>query len=219
MRFSSSIAAGFLIATCASTSADTISGLVVGVSDGDTITLLDAQRMQHKVRLSGIDAPEKQQAFGNRSKQSLTDLAYRKHATVETSKSDRYGRIVGKVIVKDLDVNLEQVRLGMAWHYKAYEREQHRADRLFYAAAEDAAKASGAGLWAMPSPTPPWEFRLSESRIRAAAAVPPEAGGFNVQPGSRNSARPGNQSDQVLVEVPASREADQQIPRQVVGAN
>jgi endonuclease YncB( thermonuclease family) len=172
MRCPSLLAAGFLIATCAAASADTIIGLVVGVSDGDTITVLDAQRQQHKVRLSGIDAPEKRQDFGYRSKQSLSELAYGQHVEVETGKSDRYGRSVGKVMVKDLDVNLEQVRRGMAWHYKAYEREQRPADRLAYNTAQDAARASRTGLWAMPSPKPPWVFRMVK-RVGLEAADAP----------------------------------------------
>jgi hypothetical protein len=99
------------------------------VADGDTITVLDENRHQHKIRLAGIDAPEKAQDFGQRSKQSLSDQAYRQHVMVETGKTDRYGRLVGKVLVNGQDVNLEQVRRGMAWHYKAYQREQAPADR------------------------------------------------------------------------------------------
>jgi endonuclease YncB( thermonuclease family) len=141
--------------------AGTVTGLVVGVADGDTITVLDTDRQQHKIRLAGIDAPEKRQDFGNRSKQSLSDLAYRRQAIVETGKTDRYGRLIGKVLVMGQDVNLEQVRRGMAWHYKAYQREQVPADRQAYAAAEDTARVTRTGLWAIPNPTPPWEFRAA----------------------------------------------------------
>lgn len=94
----------------------TITGEVIGISDGDTITILDPQRVQHRVRLAGIDAPERHQDFGNRSKQSLSAMAYRQQATVETNKTDRYGRLVGKVVINGEDVNLHQVRRGMAWH-------------------------------------------------------------------------------------------------------
>jgi endonuclease YncB( thermonuclease family) len=161
-----------LLLGCGIAAAETITGLVVGVSDGDTITVLDEQQHQHKVRLAGIDAPEKQQDFGNRSKQSLSDLAYRRQVNVETGKTDRYGRQVGKVIVKGLDVNLEQVRRGMAWHYKAYEREQSLADREAYAGAEDTARAVREGLWALPSPVAPWEFRLSRKAAASALVRP-----------------------------------------------
>lgn len=104
-------------------------GEVVGVADGDTITVLDADNVQHKIRLTGIDAPEKKQPFGNRSKQSLSDMVFNKTVTVETDKRDRYGRELGKVLADGKDVNLEQVRAGFAWHYKAYERTQSATDR------------------------------------------------------------------------------------------
>jgi endonuclease YncB( thermonuclease family) len=161
-----------LLVGCELATAETITGLVVGVSDGDTITVLDKQHHQHKVRLAAIDAPEKRQDFGNRSKQSLSDLAYRRHVKVETGKTDRYGRQVGNVIVNGLDVNLEQVRRGMAWHYKAYEREQSVADRQSYAGAEDTARAASEGLWALPSPVAPWEFRLTRKAAASAFVRP-----------------------------------------------
>lgn len=136
-----------------------ITGNVVGVADGDTITVLDADRVQHKIRLTGIDAPEKKQPFGNRSKQSLGDMVFNKTVTVETDKRDRYGRELGKVLVGGKDVNLEQVRVGLAWHYKAYERTQSTTDRQAYADAENEAKAAKRGLWVDADPIPPWEWR------------------------------------------------------------
>lgn len=142
-----------------------IHGVVVGVSDGDTITLLDEQRVAHKVRLSGIDAPEKRQDFGQRSKHNLSAMAFGRQADVETSKVDRYGRWVGKVVVDGKDLNLRQIEAGLAWHYKAYEREQTAADRQAYAAAEDKAKRLGRGLWALPAPQPPWDFRRDPGAI------------------------------------------------------
>ncbi len=89
--------------------------MVVHVADGDTITVLDAGKVQHKVRLAGIDAPEKAQPFGQRSRESLEDLVAGRTVIVETHKKDRYGRYVGKVILNSRDVNLEQIRRGMAW--------------------------------------------------------------------------------------------------------
>lgn len=136
-----------------------IDGLVVGVSDGDTISVLDAAKVQHKIRLAGIDAPEKKQAFGNRSKESLSELVFDKAVTIETNKKDRYGREVGKVLVNGMDANLAQVQRGMAWHYKAYEREQPAIDRKVYADAENEAKAARRGLWSDAYPVPPWDFR------------------------------------------------------------
>lgn len=140
-------------------SGSTIEGRVIGVADGDTITVLDDAHTQHKIRLAGIDAPEKKQPFGQRSKESLSELVYSKTVTVETDKRDRYGREVGKVLVNGLDANLEQVKRGMAWHYKAYEREQSATDRQVYADAEKEASAARHGLWADGDPVPPWEFR------------------------------------------------------------
>lgn len=139
--------------------AATIDGLVVGVADGDTITVLDADKVQHKIRLAGIDAPEKKQPFGKRSKQSLSDLVFAKTVTVETNKVDKYRRNVGKVLVDGVDANLVQVQRGFAWHYKAYESEQPAIDRKVYAEAENEARAAKMGLWSDAGPVPPWEFR------------------------------------------------------------
>lgn len=139
--------------------AATIEGHVVGVADGDTVTVLDANKVQHKVRLSGIDAPEKKQAFGQRSKDSLSDLVFNKQVSVETDKKDRYGRQVGKVVVAGTDANLAQVTRGFAWHYTAYEREQSINDRKLYNFAESEARAARRGLWRDVAPIPPWDFR------------------------------------------------------------
>jgi endonuclease YncB( thermonuclease family) len=121
--------------------------------------VLESTNTQHKIRLAGIDAPEKKQPYGQRSKQSLSDLVFDKQVMVETDKRDKYKREVGKVLVGGMDANLEQVSRGMAWHYKAYEREQTPNDRKLYAAAENEAKAARRGLWADADPMPPWEFR------------------------------------------------------------
>lgn len=139
--------------------AATIQGRVVGVADGDTVTVLDANKVQHKIRLSGIDAPEKNQAFGQRSKDSLSDLVFNKQVRVETAKTDRFGRAVGKVVVNGADANLAQVTRGMAWHYKTYEREQSVNDRKLYDFAESEARAARRGLWRDAAPIPPWAFR------------------------------------------------------------
>lgn len=153
--------------------AETLSGRVVGVHDGDTITVLDANpnHKQYKVRLAGIDAPESKQAFGTRSKESLSQMVFGKDVNIDWDKRDRYGRIVGKVWTtpestcrtaacpKTLDANLAQLTVGMAWHYKQYEKEQSAEDRERYAFAEVEAKARKAGLWSDPRPTPPWEWR------------------------------------------------------------
>jgi len=126
--------------------------------------VLDADKVQHKIRLAGIDAPEKKQAFGNRSKESLSDLVFDKTVNVETDKRDRYRREIGKVLVNGRDVNLVQVERGMGWFYRQYQREQSPNDRKLYEAAEDAAKAGRRGLWRDTDPVSPWEFRHNKSK-------------------------------------------------------
>ena len=153
-----------LLALALAANAETITGRVVGVADGDTITVLDANKVRHKIRLAGIDAPEKKQPFGNRSKESLSELAFDKTVNVETTKRDRYGRQIGKVLVNGRDVNLVQVERGMAWFYRQYQREQSPNDRKLYEAAEDAAKAGKRGFWRDADPVPPWEFRRNKTK-------------------------------------------------------
>ena len=135
------------------------SGKVVGVSDGDTITVLDSTKTQHKIRLSGIDAAEKAQPFGQRSKEHLSDSVFGKQVVVDSNKTDKYGRTVGKVMVAGKDANLEQIKAGLAWHYKEYAKEQSVIDRTTYAAAEGAARSARVGLWQDKAPAPPWEWR------------------------------------------------------------
>lgn len=139
--------------------ADTLTGRVVSITDGDTITVLDATNNQHKIRLAGIDAPEKKQPFGDASRQHLAQLAFGKAVLVVHNKKDRYGRTVGKVMAGDADANLAQIKAGLAWHYKAYEREQSPEDRAAYAEAELAARTARRGLWSEANPVPPWEWR------------------------------------------------------------
>ena len=141
---------------------ETLHGRVVRIADGDTLTVLDDSRVQHRVRLAGIDAPERAQAFGNRSRQSLGFLVMNKYVVVEYGKSDRYGRIVGKVLVARSDANLAQIQAGMAWHYKEYQREQTPHDVKAYAEAEAQAREKRAGLWADKDPIPPWSFRKAK---------------------------------------------------------
>lgn len=148
---------GFLCGNAASTAE--LHGEVVGLVDGDTVTVLDATKTQYRIRLTGIDAPEKHQSFGARSRNSLSDMVFRKTVKVEFQKKDRYGRIVGKVIIGSLDASLEQVRRGMAWHYKAFEQEQSQSDRLLYTQAEEDARKAHRGLWRERDPIAPWDFR------------------------------------------------------------
>ena len=135
---------------------------VVAIADGDTVTVLDAQNVQHKIRLAGIDAPEKKQPFGNRSKEALSDCAFNKDVVINWDKIDRYQRKVGKVIVAGVDCNLRQIDLGMAWHYKEYEKEQTPADRDSYAKAELQARSARKGVWSDNEVIAPWVFRKAQ---------------------------------------------------------
>ena len=154
--------ATLLLFVAGNLNASILQGKVVHVADGDTITVLDATNTQHKIRLQGIDAPEKAQAFGQKSKQSLSQLVHSKKVTVEFQKKDKYDRSVGKVVLNGTDVCLEQIKLGMAWHYKHYESEQPKEDRETYAQAEIAARTNAIGLWKDKQTIPPWEFRRQQ---------------------------------------------------------
>jgi len=139
--------------------AGTLTGRVVRVTDGDTIVVLDSANAQHKIRLTGIDAPERKQAFGTKSKEPLSGSVAGKFVVVEYSKRDRYQRILGKVLLSNEDINLEQIRAGLAWHYKQYQDEQTSNDRELYSEAEVEAREARRGLWHDPEPVPPWEYR------------------------------------------------------------
>lgn len=145
--------------------AGTFTGRVVGVADGDTITVLDSTNTQHKIRLAGIDAPEKSQAFGQVSKESLSDLVFDKQVTIDWHKQDRYGRTVGKVLVNGVDANLEQIKRGLAWFYKKYQNEQVLQDRLNYLHAQEDAEKSRVGLWIDSEQVAPWEFRKLKKTV------------------------------------------------------
>lgn len=155
--------AGLLLALPVEALASSLAGRVVGIADGDTLTLLDVAKVRHRIRLAGIDAPEMSQAFGRRSKQHLAGLVFRKEVVVTWRKTDRYGRVVGKVLLGDEDVCLAQLRAGLAWHDKAHEHEQSQPDRASYALTETTARASRRGLWSGPAPMPPWDFRHSRT--------------------------------------------------------
>ena len=139
--------------------ADVLIGKVVGLADGDTVTVLDEQKQQHKIRLAGIDAPERKQPYADASRKHLASLVFGKTVEVRFHKKDRYGRLVGTVYLEGSDVNLLQVTAGLAWHYKAYEKEQSEQERLVYASAEETARRRHLGLWQDRTPVPPWDFR------------------------------------------------------------
>ncbi len=152
---------GIILTMMSTTHAEILMGRVTGISDGDTLTIVDATEVQFKIRLSGIDSPEKGQAFGQFCKNSLSDLAYGRAAQIDWKKLDRYGRIIGTVLVDERDMSLEQIRRGCGWHYKKYQNEQSTNDRLSYSAAEESAKNDKVGLWADSDPVPPWIWRAT----------------------------------------------------------
>lgn len=160
-HLSRSIISAVLLAASINSVAHELKGRVVGVTDGDTLTLLVNGHEQYKIRLMGIDAPEKRQAYGQRSKEQLAALAFDRSVTVEFDKKDRYGRLIGKVRVAGRDANLDMIEAGLAWHYKQYQSEQTVADRASYAHAESRARMQQLGLWKEPDPVPPWIFRHS----------------------------------------------------------
>ncbi|MCM2316462.1 MAG: thermonuclease family protein [Thermoanaerobaculia bacterium] len=151
-------------------------GTVVGISDGDTLTVLDAERVEHRVRLAGIDAPERGQPFSRNAKESLSAIALGKIADVEWSTRDRYGRVVGKVMLPDpecptrdcpntFDAGVGQLTRGSAWWYRRYAGEQSPAERRAYEIAEHEARSRRLGVWSEPAPIPPWDWRReNESR-------------------------------------------------------
>lgn len=142
--------------------AEVTSGRATGVTDGDTIALLvyaNGQPEEVKVRLSGIDAPERSQPFGRAAKQRLSDLLFGRDVTVEWFKRDRYERLLGKVMLDGADMNLEMVRSGHAWVFTKYLNEIPPVDREAYVAAEQEARTERRGLWTDPAPVPPWEWR------------------------------------------------------------
>jgi endonuclease YncB( thermonuclease family) len=138
-------------------------GKVVGISDGDTLTLLTLEKRQIKVRLAEIDTPERAQPYGTRSRQLLSDLAFNKQAEVDVQETDRYGRSVALVTIDGQDVNREMVSQGAAWVYRAYNRDKSLL------AVEAEAKAAKRGLWALPEAEriPPWEWRKSAGNSKA----------------------------------------------------
>lgn len=126
---------------------------VVGITDGDSITVLTKENKQIKIRLEGIDCPEKKQDFGLQAKQTISALCFNKEVRIVSTGKDRYGRTLAFIYAGDVCLNKELLRQGLAWHYKKYNKDQDLAS------IEEKAKAQKVGLWSQPSPTPPWSFR------------------------------------------------------------
>jgi len=155
-RFRLLLSLALFLLLAARAGAESFSGKVVGVTDGDTISVMrDGEAV--KVRLSGIDCPEKKQAYGERAKQFASDLAFGKTVSVSYSKKDRYGRILGEVLLPSGKVlNEELVRAGYAWHYTQYSKDRTLAEL------EEEARKARRGLWQERDPVAPWEFRKAK---------------------------------------------------------
>lgn len=132
--------------------ANVIKGKVVGVTDGDTLTVLDGSEPR-KIRLEGIDAPESHQDFGTQAKKALSEKVFGKTVRVEWRANDKYGRALGHVFVDGHWINKDLAQEGWAWHYRQYSKSPVLAE------AESKARAGHVGLWSAEDPTPPWEFR------------------------------------------------------------
>lgn len=150
--------------------ANELTGKVVRVADGDTITVLDTTNGQNKVRFFGIDAPEKKQAFGEVSRKHLASFVAGKNVRVTWTCTDKYGRILGRVYVKvvdpenkdgkgekEIDVNYRMVKDGLAWHYKQFSKDEQLAE------AEKDAREKKLGLWKDKNPVAPWDYRKAKT--------------------------------------------------------
>lgn len=138
---------------------------VVGVHDGDTLTGLDDDKVQHKIRLNAIDAPELGQPHGQAAKKALSAKVFGRDVVVIPKTEDKYGRTIGQVLVDGRDVNREMIEEGMAWHYEHYDHDQRLRD------AERSAREAARGLWQGPDPEPPWDHRREQRQEKRAAAA------------------------------------------------
>ena len=143
----------YILLLCTYANSLELIGKVIKVSDGDTITLLTDDKVSHKVRLNDIDAPEKKQPFGSKSRDNLESYIAGEIVTVRYKSKDRYGRVLGTIYFDNLDINLQQVKNGYAWVYKQYSKNQT------YYKEEQKARDLKKGLWIEKEPIAPWEFR------------------------------------------------------------
>ena len=147
----------WLLISIASPEVKELTGKVVSITDGDTLTVLDDSKVQHKIRLQGIDAPEKSQAFGNVARKTLGDKVHNRQVRVSWKEKDRYGRIIGEMYVDDRHINVEMVEEGVAWWYEKYAPNDRQLQQ-----AEKKAREAKRGLWSDKAPVAPWEFRASK---------------------------------------------------------
>ncbi|MCY3818173.1 MAG: thermonuclease family protein [Gammaproteobacteria bacterium] len=148
--------------------ASCLNALVVGISDGDTVTLLvqeDGRQFRTRFRLTEIDTPERGQPWGTRARQALAGKVFRQRVRIMPEGVDRYDRMLGKIYIDGRDINREMVREGHAWAYRRYLSDKSLLND------ERLAREAGAGLWSMPEPqqVAPWEWRRNGRRANAAA--------------------------------------------------
>jgi micrococcal nuclease len=152
------LSASIFIVVSACSAGDTWVGKCVGVTDGDTIRVMRSGKAE-KVRLYGVDCPEKNQDFGTKARQFTAKLVFKKSVTVEPVDKDRYGRTVAWVSVDGVSLNRELLRAGLAWWYR-HHAGKHKDLQLL----ESEARAAKIGIWSSSSPVPPWEFRRDQTR-------------------------------------------------------
>jgi len=154
------LATAVLLVTATFADSPVIEGRVVSISDGDTLTLLTADKKQVKIRLAEIDTPERGQPYASKAQDELSSLVWQQEISVQVVTMDRYGRTVGRIFVGDLDVSAEMVRRGAAWVYRKYATD----DSLY--ALEDAAREAKLGIWRLPEAErmPPWEWRRTRRK-------------------------------------------------------
>lgn len=150
-----------LVLTCSTSIAETVEGFVVGITDGDTFTLLTADQRQVKIRVAEIDAPERGQPYASRSRQQLADLIFQKNVTVRVQVVDRYNRMVGRPMIGDMDVTVEMIRSGAAWVYRTY------SDDVQLYELERTARNERWGLWDLPESDrlSPWHWRNGNGSV------------------------------------------------------
>ena len=141
-----------------------LSGCIVRVVDGDTVKLLDDDRVIHTIRLAGIDAPESKMPYGKQATAFLKDLILGKEVVAVPYKQDRYGRTIATIFLHEKDISLAIIDGGLAWHYKKYTSEQPRSEALAYAHSELIARQKKLALWSDETPIAPWEWRVTNQK-------------------------------------------------------
>ena len=173
----------FYVWLCASPEALAFLGKVIAVADGDTVTVLTQDNQKVKIRLAGIDTPERSQAFGQKAKQAISSKIFGKTIEIKEETIDRYGRTVANLYLGSRWINLEMVEDGFAWHYKKYSKDRKLAS------AEVEAKQLRKGLWSDPNAIPPWEYRRGGKKKTSSPRQPIIGGSYwlNTKSGTRHN--------------------------------